>query len=533
MNSDFKKLKGKRFKEINDRLSKINAEKVRSFLLSSGYFPESQFLPNDFFTSKILTEVKNLKKIKGLDYKTVDEGTPSFIFFPKSKYTIRALGIPPAENYAHLCNFISDNWNKIRAHLVLEENDSIVPYTYPLFFDNKKRSDVSINNYKVYSELDIPRAANQFNYCVFLDIKNFYPSIYTHTLAWCLDPKTQEKEERFNIKNWANKLDSLTSKLYQSRTKGLLIGPHTSDLESEILLRTIDRNLSDRTRSKNVEMAGFRFKDDYVLFSNTIESADIIRKEMQQLLNDYHLEVNENKTRIVHADSFEDKKVWKVEVERIKDEINEVYKTVDGNGHLKISEKHVRFWLKKTQSLYDTYGDEYIIKTILGGLIKEKVISVSITKTASYSYPHNISLEEVYISIFSYISSMCKKVPSAWPLFMIFVCLCFQGSTNPKIRASIKVFLSDFIKSFIKSNDSFPLIWTLYVLWRCEIKITKTIIKTISDEYKENWLVMAFINSKSGTCSIGGSKFDLINKNRKDLKPLFDVISVFGYGSKK
>lgn len=43
MNYGLKKLKGKRFKDINDRLNKIRKEDVRTFLLKYGYFPESQF----------------------------------------------------------------------------------------------------------------------------------------------------------------------------------------------------------------------------------------------------------------------------------------------------------------------------------------------------------------------------------------------------------------------------------------------------------------------------------------------------------
>jgi len=534
MNSSLKKLKRRRFNEINNRLKKINAEDVRSFLLKSGYFPESQFLPNDFFTTKKLVEKDVLKKIKELKHENSDEGTPSFLFFPKSKYAIRALGVPPIENYLHLSNFIADNWKKISTHLRLGDNDLIIPYSYPLFFKGKKRSDIGINNYKLYSELDIPRAVNLFNYGILLDIKNFYPSVYTHTLAWCLDSKTKEKKERCNFENWANKFDSLTRKLYKSRTKGLLIGPCTSDLASEILLRTIDRDISRKILNRKNNIIGFRFKDDYVLFSDTVEDADFIIKEIQHIFNEYHLEANENKTRIIHTDSFEDKKTWKVEVEILKNEINEVYEMVNEDGLLKIPEKKIRLWMKKIQNLYQIYNDEYIIKTILGNLIREGVNSISITKNTTTSCPHTVALADVYISIFSYLSCLCKKVPSSWPLFLIFICLCLEGSANEAIERAIRTFIHNLAESFTKSGDSVSLIWALYVFWRCKIDIDSNLKKKIKNKYSEdNWLIMSFIDSNAGVFSIsGGTRLELVNKKYEDLQPLFKVVSIFGYGSK-
>jgi len=152
-------------------------------------------LPDDFFTTRALISYKNLKRIKK-QKNIINEGTPTFLIFSKNQHTIRFLGIPPIENYIRLCNFIADNWKKISKHLYLQSQDMIIPYSYPLFFDGIKRSEINITNYKIYSESDIPIAVSQYEYCVFIDIKNFYSSIYTHTIAWCLDPKTQEKKER-------------------------------------------------------------------------------------------------------------------------------------------------------------------------------------------------------------------------------------------------------------------------------------------------------------------------------------------------
>lgn len=532
MSSISKQLRRSRFKEINSRLRKIEAEDVRSFLLAFGYFPESHFLPGDFFTTEGLATPKNLKKIKKLKPSAREKDIPSFLLFPKSKYVVRALGIPPLKNYIHLSNFIADNWKKFRKHLILKEGDQIIPYSYPLFFEGKKRSDVGINNYKIYSEIDIPRAINEYRYCVFVDIKGFYPNIYTHALAWALDPKTKRKKERNNTQNWANNFDLATRKLYKRRTKGLLIGPYTSDLAAELLLRSIDGTLSKKLSEKKIKILGFRFKDDYALFCNDLDEADTIRKELQYILNEYHLEVNENKTKVIHTDEFENKKTWKVEIEALKEEMTEAYEVVDEKGHIAINEKELRLWLMKTQNLYETHNDEYIIKTFLGKLIKDGVSSISIVKNSTFSYPHNIGLGETYVSIYSIFSSLCKKVPSAWPLFLVFVCMCFKGATKSDIKEATKKFLNEIIKVAVRFDDSFLLIWTLYVLWRCEIKITEVIKKLVKTNYKENWLAMSFIDVNVGKYSLNGLKLEIVNRSRRKLLPLSKVVSVFGYNNR-
>jgi len=345
--------------------------------------------------------------------------------------------------------------------------------------------------------------------------------------------KHKKKKKGGIDKNWANKFDYLTRQLYKGRTKGILIGPYTSDLASEIILRTIDKEFSRRMENKKKEFLGFRFKDDYVFFTKTNEEADFIRKEMQFVLNEYHLEINENKTKIIRAGEFEDKKTWKADVERLKAEIEDAYMNIDEKRNLELTEKEIRYWLRKTKSLYKDYEDEYIIKTILGSLIKESVVSISIIKNITKSFPFNINPGEVYISTFSYINQLCRKSPSAWPLFMMFVLFCFNGIKDRKNKAPIKLYLFDLINKFLEFEDPFSLIWTLYTLWRCKINIPRFLKNKIIKKNKENWLIMSLIDSKFGICSIGGIDYSIINKERQKMSSPASVISVFGYSSKR
>ena len=84
----------------------------------------------------------------------------------------------------------------------------------------------------------------------------------------------------------------------------------------------------------------------------------------------------------------------------------------------------------------------------------------------------------------------------------------------------------------MKSDDSFSLIWTLYCLWRCNINLTKQLKQLIRREYEENWLVMSFLSKNASEFSVGNIKVSLVNRDRRAVKPLSEVVSVFGYESK-
>jgi hypothetical protein len=268
MNKIISEIKDKRFQEINSRLSSLEDHRVRDFFLKNGFFPESQFLPCDYFTSKELLE--NI-------YSDINfNSTAASVIFPKSRFAFRNITIPPVKEYLELSDFISENWDSFKAHLILDSSTNIIPYSFPLFYEDQKRSEIGINNYKIMTEHDFTRLKEFFDYCVFIDIKDFYPSIYTHALAWSLDKKT---DHSFNCDScscgcdnkkctcfhrckeyWPNKFDEKIRHLSSNRTKGIPIGPYTSDFASEVLLRAVDADFSKKLKSRDCEYIGLSLK---------------------------------------------------------------------------------------------------------------------------------------------------------------------------------------------------------------------------------------------------------------------------------
>lgn len=536
------KSRKKRFKEINDRLKALKSDDVRRFLFKYGFFLENHYLPSDFYHSKVLGDKNVFKKLKKHTNDLSGNDKPTFLFFPKNKYVIKALGVPSLRNHIGLSNFIADNWTKIRNHLILNKDDLIIPYTYPLFYEDKKRSDVGLNNFKVFSEIDFAKASDKYSHCLFLDIKNFYSSIYTHSIAWALDPKTahggkcscrgNERCSSHKRNYWPNQIDEFARKQNRNRTKGILIGPSTSDLLSEILLRAVDRNISKICNEQRKKILGLRFKDDYVIFTNSKEEADSIRKDIQYILNEFHLEVSEHKTEVISIEDFKDKKVWKVTTEKLVEAINIVFKENEKDGKVIIKEKHLRLWIKEMNSLYDAHQDEYIIKTIIGRLIKKNINAIKIKKDLTTTQPYQVGLPETYSSLFATIAQLCKKAPSTWPLFLLFVCLCFEGVKKGPVKTLIKRTLFNYAEMFTKDDETFPLIWTLYAIWRCKLKLSASLYSQIKSKFSDNWLIMSTLDIGSSTQKVGGASYSLTERDLDELLSIFEVMSIFGYSSK-
>ncbi|WP_240335307.1 RNA-directed DNA polymerase [Paraliobacillus sediminis] len=83
-------------------------------------------------------------------------------------------------------------------------------------------------------------------YLVNADISTCFPSIYTHSISWALVGKNVAKSNRGNKNVWYNELDFSVRNTSNGETQGILIGPHSSNILSEILLTSIDFELSNK-----------------------------------------------------------------------------------------------------------------------------------------------------------------------------------------------------------------------------------------------------------------------------------------------
>ena len=148
-----------------------------------------------------------------------------------------------------------------------------------------------------------------------LDISQFYPTIYTHSIPWAVIGK--EKAKKFfkialsDQTRWQNLLrTNLDAKAYRSadfidtlvrncndrQSIGLCIGPDTSLILAEVIANRMDNEISKRLAS--ITHTGTRYYDDYYFYFNNRNEAENALKIIQQVLYEFQLETNENKVSI-------------------------------------------------------------------------------------------------------------------------------------------------------------------------------------------------------------------------------------------
>jgi hypothetical protein len=265
-------------------------------LLRDGYFPKE--LPPAFNTilfSELMVSNKaplppdfkiNLKKpliAKRTEHNIARVGTFG-----------RKLSIPNPITHFFLCEEIEKNWPALKK----EAFSSCLSKSKPIPAINSIRA-LSPNHPP--NELPFLRARYRMGsrYLLKTDVKDFYHSIYTHSISWALHTKSSAKEKRKPEELLGNSLDQLIRNCQDAQTTGIPVGPDTSFLLSEILLSSIDKYIVKKFHDlTGSNLKGFRWMDDYELcFSNSHE-AEIALNCIESALSQFELGLNPRKTMI-------------------------------------------------------------------------------------------------------------------------------------------------------------------------------------------------------------------------------------------
>jgi hypothetical protein len=180
-------------------------------------------------------------------------------------------------------------------------------YSFPIPVDRRNpgrpgylKSGRMIYEFITMTDDDLVSMAYKYTHLVRADIKNFYPSIYTHGLAWALHGKEfiRKKENMHNFEHYGNRLDRLFQCANDGCTNGLLIGPVVSDIAAEIIASAVDKKFTSYVKSKNIDCEAVRFKDDYRILVKSEGDGIAVIKELQSALKEFKLELSDEKTNI-------------------------------------------------------------------------------------------------------------------------------------------------------------------------------------------------------------------------------------------
>ncbi|MEY4978805.1 MAG: hypothetical protein RLZZ352_1075 [Pseudomonadota bacterium] len=254
-------------KKLAESLSKAE---IYHWLVVSGYFPENYVLPPCFSVIKRLKCPKVFYKVKkkgskGTEYKT--ETTEYIkVHFPKYELTDRTFGIIDPYIHNDIAYQLSKNWTEI-VDALIPVDSLVTSYSFPLPINAKTpgclgslRSGRLIYEFIEMTEEDLASVAYKYTHIVKADIKNFYPSIYTHSLAWAIHGKTfiRDSNNRKNFRLLGNRLDKLFQNANDGCTNGLPIGPVVSDLAAEIIASAVDKDLSERIKDDQIDCEAVR-----------------------------------------------------------------------------------------------------------------------------------------------------------------------------------------------------------------------------------------------------------------------------------
>lgn len=295
---DFKNLLNSTIEWNFSEIEKLSTDDLINGLLDFGLFPEK--VPPCFTSAGLATASKALLA----DYisnneepslkKTIEKYSSDYIRYEALRdiNVPRHLGIPHPAAYAIQVLGISRHWEEISIHCNKPQ-----PKFTRIHVRHTGNGRIFEMNYKgneryKMEEIELEWMAGT-KYLVKADIASCFPSIYTHSIPWALHGKEKAKVSN-TIDLAGNFLDKVTQNIRDKQTNGLLIGPHSSNVISEIVLTSIDISL----QSKGYSMVS-RHIDDYTFYAKSHEEAERFVKDLGMCLREFEMSINDKKTQIL------------------------------------------------------------------------------------------------------------------------------------------------------------------------------------------------------------------------------------------
>lgn len=224
----------------------------------------------------------------------------------------RIISIPNPYAYAATVKLMGDNWKMLRDQAVSENSLSRIIYCrrYHDGLAEALNNEQTRLHYKSKSTLvknvkACMAASLGFRYRLKVDISSCYDSINPRTLFWALFGR--EQAERFILHgpsakaqasfDFAKRLAKSVSFQSNDRQNGIMTGPYTSRIFSEIVLSCIDRDLRGAL-GKRYFFAFRRYVDDYRFFFKTESEVTAALTKIEEILAGYDLRLNHSKTTV-------------------------------------------------------------------------------------------------------------------------------------------------------------------------------------------------------------------------------------------
>lgn len=465
-------------KTYSDYMDEIPKDELYSKLLTFGFFSEK--LP-PIFNSKSFAKhcIKRKEPYSLINYDYIRYDTIRNINTP------RQIGIPVPFAYDNLCREIRDNCDSIKEHFhkCTEQQKHVISRNH---IHLKKDEPLFKMNYDDWYNSGSPKDSIQIGmkYVVKADISTCFPSIYTHSLAWALVGKAEAKTNSKNRGIWYNKIDNACRSMKSNETHGILIGPHSSNILSEIILCAIDRELSKKyLYVRNI--------DDYTCYVESREKAGDFIRDLVHELSVYDLNLNHNKTIVETLPFLEDAK-W----------VREINSFDLISSHGMYDYRYVKAFLDLALDLMKANGENAAILNYAIKVLSNKELTEN-AKTYYYQkieqlcllYPYLIHLLDEYV--FDHFSVPCNSIKefsnyafkSGYNSHNYEEC-CFSIYFAIRYRFEIEE-ISEIVKLEEVDSCVFKLLYFLYLKKNNKqdlLNACKKEAKKLKDDFDRNWL---------------------------------------------
>lgn len=320
----------------------------------------------------------------------------------------RPISIPNPFAYADLCLSIEKYWPDIQSYFSAVSSNQ--KYKNSRIHVRKLKGSYSVfeMSYKNFTYDGSPQddLVKFSKYKVSADISNCFPSIYSHAIPWAVKGKADSKVGKLH---WSDEIDEKCRNMKFGETSGILIGPHASNIISEIILSRIDEALVDEG------FLYYRCIDDYTCFCSSMEDSERFIGSLNRLLKEYELSINHKKTQISPLPETSETD-WITRLNSVY--LGNIY-TEDGTKQvlpLNILKTYLDTAVRATVDGNDAAPLNYVIKVISSKCLGNKAIRYYINrlKHLVYSFPYLASLmQELVFKPFNISSSDIVEIANA------------------------------------------------------------------------------------------------------------------------
>ena len=289
----------------------LTEENFAKQVVQYGFFAEQ--IPRCFSSKKLSEKLDVLLPLVNIGNNQIKNSTknttsPTTISTYKNDISRRILSVPNPEAFLRIVKLYSKNWDRIKE--LAKSDNSLSPITYMRSYSGDELlEEINCENireeHRAKSDFidglkECIRISLGYQYRLTVDIANCYNSIYTHSVTWAMCGKENAKDYMrtglpTTLKptyDLGNAIDAFTRFQKNNETNGIVVGPYTSRIFSELVLCSIDKILTED---------GFIFKryvDDYKFYFRTEEDANESVRAIEKILNQYNLNLNLSKTDI-------------------------------------------------------------------------------------------------------------------------------------------------------------------------------------------------------------------------------------------